>query len=233
MLIGEKKRLTRLGLACGGLQPPVTYSACIPSTCPKLLKRSIILYRVIRDYPPSMSDDDCGEQLQFLIFVPSCCQYFLCYRQTTHEHPPTMTPTDIPTFASTQLALLSQELAAGLSETASLTSHSSPAALQRAGLAILNLHILSQRTGLGGKTVLALELDPAVRQAGGELPEHGIRVGDIVRVSEQHAGAAKKKEKAEMEKSGVEGVVVKTVARNVAVALKGDEVDVPGEKLWM
>jgi len=32
MLIGEKERLTRLGLACGGLQPPVTYSACIPST---------------------------------------------------------------------------------------------------------------------------------------------------------------------------------------------------------
>ena len=43
MLIGEKERLTRLGLACGGLQPPVTYSACIPSTCPKLLKRSIVV----------------------------------------------------------------------------------------------------------------------------------------------------------------------------------------------
>ncbi len=42
MLIGEKERLTRLDLACGGLQPPVTYSACIPSTCPKLLKRSIL-----------------------------------------------------------------------------------------------------------------------------------------------------------------------------------------------
>ncbi len=144
-----------------------------------------------------------------------------------------MTPTDIPTFASTQLALLSHELAAEVSETALLTSHSSPAALQRAGLAILNLQILSQRTGLGGKTVLTLELDPAVRQGDGELPEHGIRVGDIVRVSEQHAGAAKKKEKAEMEKLGVEGVVVKTVARSVAIALKGDEVNVPGEKLWM
>jgi DNA polymerase alpha-associated DNA helicase A len=69
---------------------------------------------------------------------------------------------DIPSFAGTQLSLLEAELQAELEETALLTSNASPKALQRAGLAILNLSLANQRTGLGGKTVLELELDSAV-----------------------------------------------------------------------
>jgi len=141
-----------------------------------------------------------------------------------------MAPTDIPTFAARQLTLLNRELAAELSSTAQLASQSSPAALQRAGLAILNLYISAQRTGLGGKTVLDLELDSAI---GTELPEHGLRVGDIVGVREQVGGAAKRREKAEVEKKGVDGVVVKCTPAGLAVALDQEEVEVPAGKLWM
>ncbi|KAF2087408.1 P-loop containing nucleoside triphosphate hydrolase protein [Saccharata proteae CBS 121410] len=144
-------------------------------------------------------------------------------------------PTDIPSFATTQLSLLSAELRAELAETAALTSQHSPAALQRAGLAILNLTVSSQRTGLGGKTVVELGLDAAVGGGGegGELPEHGIRVGDIVGVQEQASGSAKKREKSEVEKRGVEGVVLKVTGQAVAVALDKEDVDVPGGRLWL
>ncbi|KKY17078.1 putative dna helicase [Diplodia seriata] len=142
-------------------------------------------------------------------------------------------PTDIPTFAAAQLSLLDAELQAELAETSLLLSAHPPQTLQRAGLAILNLHISSQRTGLGGKTVVELELDPAVKGAGAELPEHGIRTGDIVGVQEQPAGSAKKKEKSDLKKSGVEGVVLRVSAATVAVALDKEDVDVPQGKLWL
>ncbi|KAK3044034.1 hypothetical protein LTS18_002347, partial [Coniosporium uncinatum] len=98
-------------------------------------------------------------------------------------------------------------------------------------------------------TVLELSLDPAVadttssssssgagaaRGGGNEIPEHGIRVGDIVGVAEQPKGGERKKEKAEMGKKGVEGVVLKVTATAVQVALDKEEADVPGgSKLWM
>lgn len=144
-----------------------------------------------------------------------------------------MAPIDISTFASRQLTLLDRELQSELAETALLASASSPAALQRAGLAILNLHVASQRTGLGGKTVLDLQLDPAI--GSGELPEHGLRVGDIVGLRERVAGAAKKREKAEAEGKGIDGVLVKVAREGVALALAGEDVEVPGNGsgLWM
>jgi len=145
-----------------------------------------------------------------------------------------MGPLDIPTFATHQLTLLASELAAELSSTTLLTSSSSPAALARAGLAILNLHVASQRTGLGGKTVLELQLDPAIAGADARLPEHGLRVGDIVGVREQTGGAARKREK---EDKGVDGVVVRCAGNAVAVALDKEEGDgdglVLGGRLWM
>ncbi|KAJ9662828.1 hypothetical protein H2201_005909, partial [Coniosporium apollinis] len=142
-----------------------------------------------------------------------------------------MPSTDIPTFAASQLVLLDAELRAELSETSALASQSSPTALARAGVAILNLQISSQRTGLGGKTVVELELNPAV--GGGDIPEHGIRVGDIVGVQEQVGGSAKKREKAEVKAKGAEGVVLKVTSAVVAVALDREEVEVPGGKLWL
>lgn len=142
-----------------------------------------------------------------------------------------MKQTDIPSFATSQLSLLDKELQAELSETQLLTSTHAPTVLQRAGLALLNLTVSSQRTGFGGKTLLELSLDPAV--GGGDLPEHGLRTGDICAVAEQPKGAERKKDREGMEKRGVDGVVTKVHRETVTVALDKDEVDIPGGKLWL
>ncbi|OCL01967.1 hypothetical protein AOQ84DRAFT_443676 [Glonium stellatum] len=150
--------------------------------------------------------------------------------------PPKPEPLDIPTFATTQLTLLARELAAETAETSLLASTFSAAGLARAGLAILNLAPTSQRTGLGGKTVVELGLDSAVAgkgREGADIPEHGIRVGDIVGVREQVSGAAKKREREGAAKKGVEGVVLRVGRERVEVALDGEEVEVPGGRLWM
>jgi DNA polymerase alpha-associated DNA helicase A len=138
---------------------------------------------------------------------------------------------DIQAFASSQLSLLDKELQAELAETQLLTSTHAPVTLQRAGLAVLNLNVSSQRTGLGGKTLLELSLDPAV--GSGELPEHGLRVGDICGVAEQPKGAERKKEREGMEKRGIEGVITKLHRETVTVALDKEDADVPNGKLWL
>ncbi|GAB1743956.1 hypothetical protein NU219Hw_g1000t1 [Hortaea werneckii] len=142
-----------------------------------------------------------------------------------------MKATDISSFATNQLSLLNNELQAELAETQLLTSTHAPVVLQRAGLALLNLAVNSQRTGLGGKTLLELGIDPAV--GGGELHEHGFRVGDICAVAEQPKGTEKKKERESKEKQGVEGVVTKVQKEAITVALDKEEVDIPGGKLWL
>ena len=57
----------------------------------------------------------------------------------------------------------------------------------------------------------------------GVLGEHGVRVGDIVRVGEQPRGGERKMEKRGMEVRGVEGVVVRVGERGVWVAVGGEE----------
>lgn len=111
--------------------------------------------------------------------------------------------------------------------------------------------------------MLELGLDPAVDSSGksgggssggkggggeGKLPEHGIRTGDVVRVSERKGEGRKKKAggkgvgtgDGEGEKEGVEGVVVRVGEKSVQVALgrKGrededDGVEGLGGRLWM
>ena len=163
-------------------------------------------------------------------------------------------------FAHTQLSLLAAEQVSEIAETTLLLSDSPPTVLARAGLAILNLTLTSQRTGLGGRTVVELGLDPAVATPagakgpgrdpsksldagggfGGGLPEHGIRTGDIVRVSEQPKGGARKKEVGEMKGKGVEGVVTRVGERAIWVAMgKDGDRDDDGEgefgegRLWL
>lgn len=144
--------------------------------------------------------------------------------------------TDIPSFAATQLTLLDAELQAELAETNALLSSHTPTALSRAGLAILNLNVSSIRTGLGGKTVVELGLDPAVVTKGdnAHIPEHGIRVGDIVAVQDQPAGSAKKSEKRDLAKKGIEGVVLRMKRETVEIVLDKEDADIPsGGKLWL
>ena len=95
---------------------------------------------------------------------------------------------------------------------------------------MINLTLSSRRTGLGGKTVVEFEPDSAT---GGQLAEHGLRVGDIVKVMEMASGSAKKKERSEVEKAGVEGVVSKVQESKVSVALNKEEAETPSGRLWM
>ena len=59
-----------------------------------------------------------------------------------------------------------------------------------------------------------------VKGDGNSVGEHGIRVGDVVRVAEQPKGGERKKE---IEDRGVEGVVVRVGAGGVQVALGGED----------
>jgi len=150
-------------------------------------------------------------------------------------------------FFTTLQHLLNLEQASEVAETSLLLSSAAPTTLARAGLAILSLTISSLKTGLGGRSVVELALDSAVvaKDSRGELPEHGIRTGDIVRVGEMPKGTAKKKEVADLKGKGVEGVVTRVGERAVWVALGkdgggsgsgggGDEVEsVPDGKLWL
>ena len=143
---------------------------------------------------------------------------------------------------TTHLSLLSLELATETTQNALLLSSTPPTILARAGLAILNLTVSSMRTGMGGRTVVELSLDPAVVTKGtrGELPEHGIRTGDIVRVGERPRDGAKKKDVEGLKGKGVEGVVVRVGERAVQVALGKEGGKDDGEeqlgsegKLWL
>ncbi|KAF5516720.1 DNA polymerase alpha-associated DNA helicase A [Colletotrichum siamense] len=142
----------------------------------------------------------------------------------------------VQSFAATQLSLLSAELAAEIAESSALVSLHSPTALQRAGLALSNLVVGARRTGLGGRTVLELNPDPAVSSsAEGKLPEHGLRPGDIVLLSEQPAGNAKKREVKELESKGARGVVTRVRHESVGIAVdegKGEEREFNG-RVWV
>ncbi|KAM0280751.1 hypothetical protein ACHAQH_003921 [Verticillium albo-atrum] len=141
-------------------------------------------------------------------------------------------PPSIPLFASIQLSLLSTELAADLAQTSTLLASHSPSTLQRAGLALTSLLPQSRRTGPGGRTLLELALDPATA-ATQELPEHGLRPGDIVLVAEQPAGAAKKRELRELEAKGGRAVVSRVRRECVTVALEGEEEGDWSGRLWI
>ncbi|KAH7023382.1 P-loop containing nucleoside triphosphate hydrolase protein [Ilyonectria destructans] len=143
-------------------------------------------------------------------------------------------PVDIPAFASTQLALLDQELQSEILETSSLIANHSPTGLQRAGLALTNLVVSAQRTGFGGRSVVELGPDAATSRSGNdELPEHGLRTGDIVLVAEQPAGSAKKREVKELERKGARGVVTRVQRTYVGVALdEGKEEVAFSGRVW-
>ncbi|KAF2452979.1 DNA helicase-like protein [Lineolata rhizophorae] len=170
------------------------------------------------------------------------------------SRPPAAATIDVPSFAAAQLSLLATEHAAEASEMALLASAHSPAQLARAGLAVRNLLVASQRTGMGGKTVVELEGDPATSGggekgdaggSGGVIGEHGIRVGDVVGLQSQEGsgesgkkrGGAGKKEKQSNADKGVEGVVVRVKQDAISLALgKGDDrddADLPQGRVWL
>ena len=81
---------------------------------------------------------------------------------------------------------------------------------------------------------MELEQDSAIGKEG-VLGEHGVRVGDIVRVAEQPRGGEKKREKVGMERKGCEGVVVRVGEKGVQVAVgEGEEgLEGLGGRIWV
>lgn len=147
---------------------------------------------------------------------------------------------DISTFTTKQLELLALELQEDLASTREALSSLAPATLARNGLAILHLLPASQRTGLGGKTILELEPDPSIGSTSLTVSSSaGIRPGDIVRVEEQPAGSATKWTKREIKAAGVEGVVQFVKESSVGIVLGDNDEDAldklvgGGKRLWV
>lgn len=81
--------------------------------------------------------------------------------------------------------------------------------------------------------MLELELDGAIGGGDGGLGEHGVRVGDVVRVGGQPRGGEGKRVMVATEGKGVEGVVVR-VGKGVQVAVGGEEEEGGLEgRLWV
>ncbi|EPQ66113.1 Bgt-5213 [Blumeria graminis f. sp. tritici] len=137
---------------------------------------------------------------------------------------------DIPSFASTQIHLLTHELNVSLEESRFYLSYNTPKILQRAGLALTNLVSVAQRTGLGGKTIIELASDAATGDEDALAP-HSLRGGDIVALAEQPvAVAARKAIGRDPAKAGARGVVVKVTKSRVSVILEEKEPLTPAER---
>ncbi|KAL4946047.1 hypothetical protein BDV06DRAFT_218754 [Aspergillus oleicola] len=184
-------------------------------------------------------------------------------------------PISIPNFAETQQTLLLAEHAAEVSSSSlASTASASPSTrrtLQATGHALTGLILSQCQTGLGGRIVGEFSADAAVTNSsskkdrggkeGGDEPNsksdgkpklgaHGIRVGDVVRVSEiggsgkkdKTVGKDKEKEKDGKGKNGKgpEGVVTRVGESSVWVAFgqsggggrAKDEDEEVVEELW-
>lgn len=129
---------------------------------------------------------------------------------------------------------LNNERTVDIEEMTKLLSSLPPKKLAERGLAIVNLVIGSMRTGLGGKTILELELDPAVSNAGSATLDAGdIRTGDIVKVSQDSNNGSSKKGTT-IEPPYLEGVVIKSNTNSISVTIddKFENTELQG-RLWM
>ncbi|GAB5588111.1 hypothetical protein Unana1_03011 [Umbelopsis nana] len=126
-------------------------------------------------------------------------------------------------FIDSQIHLIANERKLEVEETARLLSACSPAQLQKRGVALVGLRITSMRTGLGGKSLLDLELAQPMTDPP-RLPSHKIRTGDIVGLQEY------KKDKPTSQ-SLLSGVVSKVTDSVVTVALsqRQDDDELPQE----
>lgn len=103
--------------------------------------------------------------------------------------------------------------------TSSYLESYSPKKLAALGLAVLNLSLTNLRSGLGGKSVLELCLDPAFSQSTDEILSGTLRVGDIVELDRMG------KSNAETVKTALEGVIIKLTGKSVHIAVEDDKSD--------
>lgn len=86
------------------------------------------------------------------------------------------------------------------------------------GLAIVNLSMSNMRTGLGGKTLIELTLDPAFSRPGDDIQPGSLRVGDIVKLDRM--GRTEKEEN-----TALEGVITRISGKAISVSVEEDTSD--------
>uniref|UniRef100_A0A7N4PWY7 Immunoglobulin mu DNA binding protein 2 n=1 Tax=Sarcophilus harrisii TaxID=9305 RepID=A0A7N4PWY7_SARHA len=116
----------------------------------------------------------------------------------------------VESFVTRQLELLEQEREAEVQEKRAWQEGVSPKELQRRGVCLLKLQVVSQRTGLYGRLLVVLE--PRTWEPAAALPSNSFGPGDIVGLYESAPDSA----------ALATGVLTRVTQRAVTVAL--DEV---------
>lgn len=96
----------------------------------------------------------------------------------------------------------------------------SPKKLAAFGLGVINLIMSNMRTGLGGKTLIELTLDPAFSRPEDEIVPGSLRVGDIVKLDRM--GSTKSEAE---ESTSLEGVIVRISRKAISVSVEEDASD--------
>ncbi|KAL0096521.1 hypothetical protein J3Q64DRAFT_1692963 [Phycomyces blakesleeanus] len=121
-------------------------------------------------------------------------------------------------FIDHQISLIQQEKTIDVEETSKLLSTYTPLQLQKRGLALIGLKVTGMRTGLGGKSLIDLELANPIKLPP-VLPAHKISTGDIVGLDEY------KKDKPSKQSAQWSGVVLRVTDSKVTIALSQDTDD--------
>lgn len=95
----------------------------------------------------------------------------------------------------------------------------SPKKLAKLGLAVVNLVVHGIRTGLGGKLLMELTLDPSVRGENTEFSTGSLRVGDIVRIDTMKNSTEPQKDTSD----AVDAVITKISSSSIVAAVEDDD----------
>lgn len=95
----------------------------------------------------------------------------------------------------------------------------SPKRLAKLGLAVVNLVVHGLRTGLGGKLLVELTLDPSVKGDNADLAVGSLRVGDIVRLDSMKNASETQTESPD----SVDAVITKITTTSIVAALEDDD----------
>ncbi|KAL9554296.1 hypothetical protein MBANPS3_002874 [Mucor bainieri] len=125
-------------------------------------------------------------------------------------------------FIAHQIQLVETERKIDVEDTQKLLSAYAPIQLQRRGVALVGLKVTGMRTGLGGKSLIDLELaNPSILPP--IFPAHKITTGDIVGLDEY------KKDKPSQQVGKWSGVVLRVTDARITVALQEMEEELPTE----
>ncbi|CAO3635804.1 unnamed protein product [Cunninghamella blakesleeana] len=123
-------------------------------------------------------------------------------------------------FINHQITLVQEEKRIDVEDTQKLLSTFTPSQLQKRGVALLGLRVTGMRTGLGGKSLVDLELGYSNKESA-IFPAHKITTGDIVGLEEYKKD---KKEKSSKSKENQwSGVVLRVTDTKITITLSQDD----------